>query len=77
MLSSFPPAKLKENSAGVRDRVAWVKSKLGWVNHAFTTPKPLRKKILITVNLSNVYGNNNLNFDIYSSYTAKHILWLI
>lgn len=77
LLSSYPPDKLKENNAGVRERITWVKSKLGWVNHAYTNPRPQYKKILITINLSNVYGNDNLNFEIFTSYTAKQVLWLV
>lgn len=77
ILSSFSPDLLRENKAGIRERITWVKSKLGWINHAFTNPKPQHKKILITVNLSNVYGNDNLNFEIFTSLTAKQVIWLI
>ncbi len=61
LLSSIPPSKLKESNASLRDRIVWIKSKLGWVNHAFTNPKPQSKKINVTINLSNVYGNDNLS----------------
>lgn len=77
LLSCIPPNKLKDNNASVRDRIVWVKSKLGWINHAFTNPKPLSKRLNINVNLSNVHGNDNLNLEVYSCYTVKKILSLI
>lgn len=39
-LCSIPARQLREGNASQREKIIWVKSKLGWVNHAFATPKP-------------------------------------
>lgn len=77
LYSSVPPAKLKELKAGLKERIAWVKSKLGWINHAYTNPRPQYKKIVISVNLCNVQGNNEQSFEIFSSFRARQVIELI
>lgn len=77
LLSTVPAAKLKEQKAGMKERIAWVKSKLGWINHAYTNPRPQYKKIIVSVNLCNVQGNNEQSFEIFSSFRVKQIVELI
>jgi hypothetical protein len=60
MLSSIPPAKLKEDKANLKERITYVKSKLGWINHGYTNAKPQYKKVNIVVNLSNIQGNDTI-----------------
>jgi hypothetical protein len=70
-----PPEKLRQGNLKVR--IAWVKSSLGWINHAYTHPLPQARKLNLVVNLSNVFGNENLPIEIFSSYRARQVLDII
>lgn len=71
------PSKLIECGANQKVRIAWVKSRLGWINHAYTTPKPLLKKINVVVFISNVFGNESIPLEIFRSYRVRQVMDLL
>jgi hypothetical protein len=54
---SISSDKIKQTALTVRYRIAYIKSKLGWINHSFTHPRPQSKKINVTILTCNTFGN--------------------
>ena len=75
MLGQIDPYLLGQ--AKGHERVTWVKSKLGWVNHFYTHSRPHSAKYSLTVYSPNVNIKESVEVEIYSSERVKHILELV
>lgn len=75
MYSSVSPWQLAEGGANSKARIAWVKAKLGWINHAYTTPKPISKPTTLDVFLCKVDGQDCcVRLDVYSNWRVRQVV---
>ena len=77
MLAALPAEQLIQDGANLKARIAWVKAKIGWVNQAYTSPRPQSKVITIDVFFSNVHDEDCLRLDVYSSWRVRQVVDLV
>jgi hypothetical protein len=77
MFTALPAERLIKGDANLKARIAWVKAQLGWINHAYTNPRPLFKPITIDIFLSNVHGEECLRLDVYPSWRVRQVMDMV
>lgn len=77
MLAAVPAERLIKGDSNLKARIAWVKAQLGWINHAYTTPRPQLKTITIDIFLSNVHGEECIRLDVYPSWRVRQVMDMV